>query len=296
MLRFLRGPILGVIAMIFWVLNTLFWTSFFFIIGLFKLIIPNKTWRRGCTGILDELAGGWMSTNNWLINLCIGVKWEVVGDVKLKMNDWYLVISNHQSWADIVVLMQIFNRKIPLLKFFIKKQLIYVPILGLVWWALDYPFMKRYTKAKLASKPQLRNKDLDVTLKACERFKDAPAAVMNFVEGSRFTPDKHQKQASPFKFLLNPRAGGIANAINVMNKQLSGIIDVTIVYPKGFNTLWHLLSGKITTIKVFLRHIPIAPQLVGDYQNDPEFRARFQSWLNTIWQEKDKLLLEAQAA
>jgi 1-acyl-sn-glycerol-3-phosphate acyltransferase len=296
MLRFLRGPVLGGFAVLVWILNTVFWVFFFFIIAMFKLVVPNKRWRIACTAVLDDMASTWMSINNTMINWCIGVKWEVMGDVTLKMNDWYVVIANHQSWADIVVLMQVLNRKIPLLKFFLKKQLMYVPLLGFAWWALDYPFMKRYSKKKLEKKPHLRSKDLLSTIKACEKFKHLPISVMNFVEGTRFTVDKYRKQKSHFKFLLNPRAGGVANTLQVLGKQLSGIIDVTIVYPKGRNTLWQLLSGKINTVKVFLRYIPITPKLIGDYQNDPVFREQFQEWLNKIWAEKDQLLIEAQQA
>jgi 1-acyl-sn-glycerol-3-phosphate acyltransferase len=293
MLKFLRGPILGTIAAVLWVLNTLFWTSFFFVIALLKLVVPNKTWRYACTAILDDISSHWMSVNSCFINFFIGVKWEVVGDVQLKMQDWYLVLANHQSWADIVVLMQVLNRRIPLLKFFLKKQLIYVPILGFTWWALDYPFMKRYSAKQLSKKPHLRGKDLETTRRACEKFKKMPISIMNFVEGTRYTALKYAKQSSAFKFLLNPRAGGIANTLQAMGDQLTSIIDVTIVYPAKINSLWQLMCGKIGTIKIFLRQIPITPQLIGDYQNDPLFRAKFQEWLNKIWHEKDQLLIEA---
>ena len=92
MLRFLRGPILGIIATLLWVLNTIFWTFFFFIIAICKLIVPNQVWRQGCTALLDDLASHWMSVNNFLINLFIGVKWEVAGDVT---GIWLLPTINH---------------------------------------------------------------------------------------------------------------------------------------------------------------------------------------------------------
>jgi 1-acyl-sn-glycerol-3-phosphate acyltransferase len=292
MLKFLRGPILGIIAMLFWFLNTLFWTFFFFIIALFKLFVPIKKFRIGCTAILDDIASTWMSLNNAMINWFINVKWDVVGDISLKMTDWYLVVANHQSWTDIVVLMQVLNRKVPLLKFFLKKELIFVPILGFTWWALDYPFMKRYSRTALKKKPHLKGKDIETTRKACERFKHMPISVMNFVEGTRFTDEKFRRKGSEYQCLLTPRAGGIAYTLQAMGQQLTEIIDVTIVYPKGLKSLWQLLSGKIGRVKIYLRKIPITKDLIGDYENDKNFRLYFQQWLNKLWHEKDALLIE----
>lgn len=291
MLRFLRGPILGVIATLLWFANTLFFTSYFFIIALFKLVVPLKWFRIGCTAILDDIASTWMAANNTMINWFINIKWEVVGDVSLKMNDWYLVIANHQSWTDIVVLMQVLNKKIPLLKFFLKKELIFVPILGFTWWALDYPFMKRYSKSLLKKKPHLKGKDLETTRKACEKFKHMPISVMNFVEGTRHTEEKFQRVKSSFQHLLPPKAGGVAYTLQAMGKQLHEIIDVTIIYPKGIKSLWQMMSGKIDTVKVHLRKIPITDNLIGDYQNDKNFRIEFQAWLNKLWHEKDAILI-----
>jgi 1-acyl-sn-glycerol-3-phosphate acyltransferase len=292
MLKILRGPFLGVIAMLFWFLNTIVWMVFFFIIAIFKIFMPSAYLRRGCTGILDEIASHWMLCNNLMLNISMNVKWDVIGDVDLKINDWYLVISNHQSWADIVVLGQVLNRKIPLLKYFLKKELIYVPLLGFAWWALDYPFMKRFTKSELRKKPHLRGKDIETTRKACEKFKYMPISVMNFVEGTRLTAEKYQKQQSPYKHLLLPKAGGIAYTLQAMGHQLHQIIDVTIVYPKGLSSFWSLLSGKVRQVKIYLRQIPITDNLIGDYQNDKEFRKSFQAWLNSVWQEKDALLVK----
>lgn len=292
MLRFLTGPILGVLAMILWCINTIFWCFFFFIIALIKLLVPLKSFRIGCTSILDDIASSWMWVNNTMITKFIGVKWEVIGDVHLSVEKWYLVIANHQSWTDIVALMQVLNRKVPLLKFFLKRELIFVPVLGFTWWALDYPFMRRYSKSMLKKKPHLKGKDLKTTIKACERFKHLPISVMNFVEGTRCTPEKYAKQNSKFKHLLTPKAGGIAYTLQAMGKQLSEIIDVTIVYPQGKKSLWQLLSGHIRHVKIYLRTIPITEALIGDYQNDKQFRVQFQHWLNDVWHEKDAILIQ----
>jgi 1-acyl-sn-glycerol-3-phosphate acyltransferase len=220
------------------------------------------------------------------------IEWEVNGLTQLKKKDWYLVISNHQSWVDILVLQKIFNSKIPMLKFFLKKELIWIPFLGLAWWALDFPFMKRYSKKFLEANPHLKGKDLESTRKACEKFKQTPVSVMNFVEGTRFTPEKHDRQKSPFDRLLLPRAGGIAFVLGSMGEYLHNIVDVTIAYPGGVPTFWDYISGKTKKIIVDVDVFPVGEQLIGDYFNNDGYKQQFCEWLNQIWQEKDKKLDE----
>ncbi|MSP53471.1 MAG: acyltransferase [Gammaproteobacteria bacterium] len=290
MLRFMRGPILGVVSLLVLSSSTLVWVLPLIFVALLKLCVPIPLFRRGCTELLNDLASAWIGFNNVAIDTCLGVKWEIHGHVTLKLSAWYMVVANHQSWTDIVVLGRVFNNKIPLLKFFIKKQLMYVPLLGVAWWALDFPFMSRHKKSILAKKPHLKDADLRATLKACEKFKQTPTTIMNFLEGTRFSNEKHDRQQSPYRFLLKPRAGGMAYALQTMTGHLTKVIDVTIVYPEHRNTLWQLMSGKINRIKVYLREIDLPESLSGNYQDDRDYRVRFQAWLNSIWQEKDKIL------
>jgi 1-acyl-sn-glycerol-3-phosphate acyltransferase len=290
MLRFMRGSILGMVSLLALSISTILWSLPLIFIALIKLCVPITAFRRGCTEILNDLASTWIAFNSLAIDSCLGVKWEIHGQVTLKLSEWYMVIANHQSWTDIVVLGRVFNNKIPLLKFFLKKQLMYVPLLGVAWWALDFPFMSRHKKSVLLKKPHLKDADLRATLKACEKFKKVPTTIMNFLEGTRFTPEKHDKQNSPYRFLLKPKAGGMAYALQTMTGQLTKVIDVTIIYPAQNNSLWNLMSGKIEKIKVYLREIDVPESLIGNYQDDRDYRVRFQAWLNSIWQEKDKIL------
>jgi 1-acyl-sn-glycerol-3-phosphate acyltransferase len=290
MLRFMRGPILGLIGGLLWIIISVFWMSIFFLIAFIKLIVPIRYFRDGCSCMLEDIASSWIWTCTSFINYVLGVKWEIVGDVNLRMDAWYLVISNHRSWTDILAVMQALNKKIPFLKFFLKKELIYVPLLGFAWWALDYPFMKRYSKSVLKKKPHLRGKDVETTRKSCEKFKKMPISVMNFVEGTRFTPEKNKQTNAKFKHLLAPKAGGIAYTLQALGEHITEIIDVTIIYPTGVNSFWDLLCGRISNIKICLRTLPITPELIGDYQNDKQFRVTIQAWLNKLWHEKDALL------
>lgn len=199
-----------------------------------------------------------------------------------------MLISNHQSWVDILILQRIFNRKIPFLKFFLKQELIWVPFIGLTWWALDFPFMKRYSQAAIAKRPELKGKDIEVTRKACEKYQFSPVTVMNFLEGTRLTSSKHEKQGKKFNHLLTPKAGGLAFALSVMGERLDNLLDVTLVYPNGIPSFWDYLGGKVKEVKVHIRVLPISEERIGNYLDDEDFRNAFQLWVNEIWLQKDQ--------
>ena len=285
MLHFLPRPITGTLSLLLYILNTLFWFVPVLLLALLKLP-PITRWQSWMTYLLDACAVAWISVNNFTTRLFTRIRWHVSGLEKLSRKDWYLVLANHQSWADILVLQKVFNRKIPFIKFFLKKELIYVPFLGICWWALDFPFMKRYSKAFLQRNPHLQGKDIETTRKACRKFRFKPAAIMNFVEGTRFTRDKHDKQQSPYHNLLKPKAGGAAFVLGALGEQLHKILDITIYYPKGIPTFWDYISGKVRDITVQIKVLPITPELLGDY-NDNQYRERFQQWINQLWQQKD---------
>ena len=251
-----------------------------------------EAWMRRCSRMLNAIAENWIWVNNQNQKLVGNTSWDIQGLENLDRSEWYLVLANHQSWVDIVVLQRIFHRKIPFLKFFIKKELLWLPILGQAWWAMDFPFVKRYTKSYLQKKPHLKGKDMEITRKACKKFKKIPISIMNFVEGTRFTDEKHRRQQSPYDHLLRPKAGGIAFVLGSMGEQIHRVLDVTIVYPDGLSSFWALLCGKIRKIKVRVRTLPVSPELLGDYANDRHFRTGLQHWLNNIWEEKNRSIEE----
>lgn len=290
MLSFLPGKVRGVISIILFSLNTVFWVSLLLIVSFFRIIIPLKFWYRFTSWVSILIADSWITFNNLIMSLLYKIEWDVEFNGELKMDDWYLVLSNHQTWIDIVVLQKIFLKKIPFLKFFLKKELIWVPLLGAAWWSLEFPFMKRYSKELLEKKPHLKGKDVESTKKACEKYRTMPISIMNFMEGTRFTESKHKKQQSPYKNLLRPKAGGIALVMSSMGDILHKIADVTIYYPEGAKSFWQFLCGETTKITVIVNIIPISDKIRGDYINDPEFALEFQKWLNNYWGEKDKFL------
>jgi 1-acyl-sn-glycerol-3-phosphate acyltransferase len=277
-----------VIAFLLLAINTLFWCTLLFAFALVKLVLPFQPVRKRIDPILNGIATLWVACNSGWMRLTQNTRWDVQGIDGLPYAGWYLVNCNHQSWVDIFVLQHLLNRRIPLLKFFLKQQLIYVPVIGLAWWALDFPFMKRHGKAQLRKRPELRQQDTEATKRACEKFALVPTSVMNFAEGTRFTPAKHHAQASPYRHLLKPKAGALALALNAMGERFRSLIDVTIVYPAGRPTFWDFLCGRTPAITVRVRQLPIPAEFcTGDYAGNPAFRSQFQRWLDQLWQEKD---------
>ncbi len=292
MFHILPGVVRGSLSLALFILNTVFWCIPLFVLVAVKAAVPLESWMRRCSRMLNAIAENWIWVNNQNQKLFGNTRWDVQGMETLERSEWYLVLANHQSWVDIVVLQKIFHRKIPFLKFFIKKELLWLPILGQAWWAMDFPFVKRYTKSHLQKKPHLKGKDLEITRQACMKFKKMPISITNFVEGTRFTNEKHRRQQSPYAHLLKPKAGGIAFVLDSMGEQIHRVLDVTIVYPDGITNFWALLCGKIRKIKVRVRSLPVSAELLGDYTNDAHFRAGLQSWLNNIWAEKNRYIEE----
>jgi 1-acyl-sn-glycerol-3-phosphate acyltransferase len=287
------GAVRGSLSLALYILNTLFWCIPLFVLVFAKAAVPLESWMRRCSRLLNAIAENWIWVNNQNHRLMAGkTQWEVQGIETLERSEWYLVLANHQSWVDILVLQKIFHRRIPFLKFFIKKELFWFPVLGQAWWAMDFPFVKRYTNSYLQKKPHLKGKDIEITRKACKKFKKMPVSIMNFVEGTRFTSEKHFRQQSPYSHLLKPKAGGIAFVLGSMGEQIHRILDVTIVYPDGVTNFWALLCGKIRKIKVRVRPLSVSAEQVGDYTNDEHYRAGLQRWLNNIWAEKNRYIEE----
>lgn len=296
MIKSIARAVIGATSIIGYFLNTIFWFIPIFLLSFFKLI-PIKQLQSFFSYILDGCASAWIAVNNLNQKLFSSTLWQVEGTARLKSQDWYLVISNHQSWVDILVLQRIFGHKIPFLKFFLKRELIWIPFLGLAWWALDFPFMRRYSRAFLAKHPHLKGKDLASTQKACEKFQFKPVSVMNFVEGTRWTKQKHQSQSSPYEHLLKPKAGGLAFVLSSMGSHLNQLLDVTIYYPDGAPTFWDFVCGKVKNIKVKVNQVEIATLFetgvfAKDYFDNPEQKEKFQAWLNQLWQQKDNQLKE----
>jgi len=184
----------------------------------------------------------------------------------------------------------VLNGRIPLLKFFIKQELIWVPLLGIAWWSLDFPFMKRFSAEFLKENPSMKGKDIEITRKACEKFKYTPVSVMSFVEGTRFTQLKHTNQSSPYVNLLKPKAGGTGFVFSAMGEQLHCILNVTIKYPDKDLNFWNFVCGRVHRVSMHIEKLPMKKELIGDYDTDIKYQKFFRNWLNELWEKKDKFM------
>ena len=291
MLGFLPPFVRGLLSFLVLAVNTLFWCLLLFVLALIKAVIPGGGMLTRLDVLINNIASAWVACNSAWMRLAYSMDWRVEGAESLRYNDWYLVNCNHQSWVDIFVLQHALNRRIPVLKFFLKAELIYVPVIGLAWWALDFPFMQRHSRQALRKNPELRNEDLVRARQACAKFAKVPTSVMNFVEGTRFTPEKHATQASPYQLLLKPKAGAMAMALNAMGTQFHSLLDASIAYPDGIPTFWQFLCGQVPRTRLHVRQLEIPQEFcTGDYENDRALRKSFHHWLDNIWQQKDQTL------
>lgn len=291
-LRQLRGTL--VFAAL--TLNTVFWFVPLFLLALVKLILPVPAIRRAITRVLMWIGENWVAVNGVILAGSGSGGWRADGLDDLTRRGWYLVLSNHQTWVDIVVLQAVFNRRIPFLKFFIKQELVWFPLLGIAFWAMDMPFMKRYSPSYLAKYPEKKGKDLEATRKACEKFRRTPTSIINFIEGTRFSEEKRIRRDSPYRYLMPPRAGGIAIALSSMGELFDAVLDVTLYYPKGAPTFWGMCCGDDVPVEVTVERVPLeAAMLAGDYDGDREFRRDVHRWISELWRRKDRQLTDRRA-
>lgn len=284
------------LSIVLTILVTIFCSVPIILAGIVKLLLPIPVVWRKVSVFCNFMMYCWCEGLALLLHLNPWLKWDVEGLEGLNKKNWYLLICNHHSWADIVVLCVLFRKHIPMNKYFLKQQLAWVPFIGLACWALDMPFMKRYSRAYLLRHPEQRGKDVETTRRSCEKFRAHPTTIVNFVEGSRFTEEKRRQTRSPYKNLLQPKAAGIAMALNVLGSQFDKLLNVTLCYPENDRKpFYDMLSGKLTRIVVRIDLEPIKEELHGDYVNDKGFKRRFQLWLNALWNEKDEQIEKIKA-
>jgi 1-acyl-sn-glycerol-3-phosphate acyltransferase len=285
----IRYALQGGLALLVVVVNTIVITTVIFVLSIFKFIAPKGRARNFMTHLLSSLGELWISINKSVTWFYRGLEWDIQFPRDIRHSGRYLVFCNHQSWVDILVLQHCLNRRAPFMRFLLKQQLIWVPFLGFAWWALDMAFLRRYSRQELLNKPSLRGKDLENAARACEKLRHIPVSMMSFPEGTRFTPSKWERQASPYKHLLRTRYGGIGQILYSFDDALDCLIDVTIIYPDGTPTTWQYLSGQVRRISVKVQLRPISDDIRGrDFRQDAIAKSQLKEWLNHIWEEKER--------
>ena len=289
-MKFVFENIIGITSITILVLNTFILSCLLIPLGIIKFFLPITALKVLFTKFIIKVGELWIFTNKIWVKALHSPKWQVIGKENIKSDGWTIATSNHQSFADIFLLQDITNRKMPMLKFFMKYVLIYVPIIGLSWWALDMPFLKRYTKKQLENNPELRGKDVREMKRALKHYALYPVTVFSFAEGTRFTIKKNLHQKSPFKNLLKPKEGGLATALSLVN-EIDSLIDFTIKFDTKKRSFWDYLCGRMDSVKVIIREIKIPAKFLNiDLLENKILRSEFKDWLHDIWNEKDTLI------
>ena len=257
----------------------------------FHLAIAPKASKPAIQKRMDYIIIWWTTANRWMIQrlnlVSPEIHWE--GREHLSPAQWYLVVCNHQTWADILLLQTYLLDDIPPLKFFTKSQLIWLPFVGQAMYVLGFPFVKRVSREQIKKNPSLRSADKDNVMKTCEGLKNHPSAILNFAEGTRRTEEKHRLQDYAFKHLLKPKAGGINYTLDGMGSHLNGLVDVTIIYPDGAPRFWDFLQGKSGRVIFDARYRPL-PEFSAEQAGETQHKAEVAQWVQRLWEEKDALI------
>lgn len=281
-------PIIFLLHITLQIANLALWGGLIILLGMVKLLIPSAAFRRALMTVMHSMMFCFGKVSVGFIRFFNNVDMDYRIHGALSKENWYLIVANHLSYLDIILLIEFAAKRIPAPKFFLKQELIWLPFVGLGAWALDMPFMRRYSKAYLAKHPEKQGKDIETTKAYCQKFKSTPTTVINFVEGTRYTRKKHAMKASQYQNLLPPKAGGVAFTLTAMGDLFTNVLDVSLLYPENAkHPMMSMLCGQMTKIIIDVNVLEV-PEPASDVPVDPQdFRARFQGWLNGLWAMKD---------
>lgn len=292
MCKKLLASLRAVLVLMGFLLSFLTIPSLVIVLALIRYLLPLPAWRQGLTHTLQaSIVPWWWALNNFFSKL-IPIQWQISGDLEQISNKkWYFIIANHQSWLDILVIGKVFNYRAPALKFFMKWELLWsLPLAGVASWFMGFPFMRRYSKDYLKKHPEKKGKDIETTRLACQQFRTAPTSIINFLEGTRFSEEKNQRQQPSYRHLLKPKAMGFAFVLNELHDKIDQIIDVTIVYSRKQFSIWDFFCGRVKQVHVDFQLLDVPKDLFNGSTQDKAFRRSFQAWVNQRWQVKDAIM------
>lgn len=287
-MHLIKSSLVGFITLILIIIELTIGFGTLAIVNVPRAIFPFKSLKIKLAKISNSIGEYTVYGLKIIMKIMHRDSMQVFDNNEFDKNAWYMAISNHQSWADIFILLVAAHKRIPLLKFFMKKELAWIPFIFLANKTLNMPFVNRHSKKELEKNPNLRNKDYENTLKACKRFLRSPSTIFSYAEGTRNDAAKHKAQNSPYKNLLKPRIGGIATALSAM-PNINVLVDYSVVYKSEKRGAWSFLKGDMKDVKVLVRKYDIPENLKNkNYSTDAEYRENFKNWIEAIWIEKDQ--------
>ncbi len=288
----IASSVIGLITFLLILIELIIGFGTLAIINIPRGIIPLKIFKIYLAKLSNIIGDLTVYGLKLIMLLMHGNNISVINNQKFDKNEWYMAMSNHQSWADIFILLVAANYKLPLLKFFMKRELWWIPFVFLANKTLNMPFVNRHSKKEIEQNPSLRNQDYKNTLKSCKRFLRTPSTIFSYAEGTRFTDEKHNQQGSPYNNLLSPKIGGMATALSAM-PNIDTLVDYTVVYKSKKRDAWSFAKGDMKHVKVLVTKYKIPDNLKNrNYANDKDYRDEFKNWIESIWTEKDKKIEE----
>ncbi len=273
------GHVLSSISFLFITINLLFWLLFLILGVLIRFFLPFgivKTTTFKSVQLIYRFAvlfDAW-----WLLHV-LKIRFDIEGEkevlANLSMNDSPLIICNHQSWFDTFLLQTLISSNGPMLKFLIKRELLWVPVLGWVCMALNFPRLNRRKDT------ESRASDRKVAERASFKLGDEAGALLLFPEGTRFSAEKRRARQSPYKNLLKPKQGGFNTILQVAANYTgrdTRLLDLSIRYEPGDANCWRCMSGAVDIIHVKVRSTDTGKVSDG------------ATWLGECWRDKDKWL------
>ena len=285
---YIKSNIIGFFTFILIVVELIIGFGTLTIVNIPRAIFPFKSLKIKLSKISNTIGEYTVYGLKIIMKIMHRDSMQVFDNNEFDKNQWYMAVSNHQSWADIFILLVAAHKRIPLLKFFMKKELAWIPFVFLANKTLNMPFVNRHSKKQLVKNPNLRFKDYENTLLACKRFLRSPSTIFSYAEGTRNNSTKHKAQNSPYKNLLIPRVGGIATALSAM-PNIDVLVDYSVAYKSDKRGAWAFLKGDMRDVKVSVKKYNIPEDLKNkNYSTDEEYRKNFKIWIEGIWEEKDK--------
>jgi len=253
-------------------------------------IIPNRNLKVLLGSFSNTMGSATVASITAALKILHKIEWDFQIPEDVNTDTWYIAMSNHQSWADIFILLAAGHQKIPLLKFFMKKELQWIPIIYLVHKTVDMPFLNRHSRAQIQSNPELKKVDFENAKIAAKRFSRNPSTAFSFAEGTRFTEQKHAEQESPYANLLKPKVGALAIALSGM-PQVNTLVDFTVVYASKKRSTWDFLCGDLSKAKVVAKTYSLPENLKNrSFEEEDDYRRDFQTFVDAIWLEKEQVI------
>ncbi|MDB4042671.1 acetyltransferase [Gammaproteobacteria bacterium] len=253
-------------------------------------IIPNKNLKVLLGSLSNTMGSATVASITAALRILHKLEWDFQIPEDVNTDTWYIAMSNHQSWADIFILLAAGHKKIPLLKFFMKKELQWIPIIYLVHKTIDMPFLNRHSRAQIQANPELKKIDFENAKIAAKRFSRNPSTAFSFAEGTRFTLQKHAAQESPYSNLLKPKVGALAIALSGM-PQVNTLVDFTVMYSSEKRSTWDFLCGDLSKAKVVAKTYALPENLKNrSFEEEHDFRKSFQIFVDAIWLEKQQTI------